>query len=215
MPKPISVVLVSFGLVLCLAQPVQAQATVFGPNPFTSNTPFAGTIGTASVQLSYATLDYGANSTFLTGIRGNNIVGNYVIPGTTSTGGLLYSASSGLWTPFPVQTTDGASYPGATGSSPYGPGFGSPILKAVGSYKTAATGDADLSYFYNGAASPSGQLTGLVYPGTSAVPVLNTIAHRARLYLRPILWCLDDLQSSRGGLHAFRGHHGRGRRRRL
>ena len=173
MPKPISVVL----LVLCLARPVQAQTTVFGPNPFTSNTPFAGTIGTASVQLSYATLDYGMNSTFLTGIRGNNIVGNYVIPGTTSTGGLLYSASNGLWTLFPVQTANGASYPGATGSSPYGPGFGSPILKAVGSYKTAATGNADLSYFSNGAAPPAGQLTDLGYPGTSAVPVLNTIAH--------------------------------------
>ena len=38
---------------------------------------------------SYETLNYGTADTFLTGIRGNNIVGNYVIPGTTETGGLL------------------------------------------------------------------------------------------------------------------------------
>ena len=44
----------------------------------------------AAAQGVYTTLDFGNNSTFLTGIRGPNIVGNYVIPGTSSTGGLLY-----------------------------------------------------------------------------------------------------------------------------
>jgi hypothetical protein len=39
--------------------------------------------------LDYITLNYGGSGTFLTGIRGNNIVGNYVIAGTGETGGLL------------------------------------------------------------------------------------------------------------------------------
>ena len=57
----------------------------------------------AQSQIGYSTLDYGANATFLTGIRGNNIVGNYVIPnGSGNTGGLLYNQSSGAWTLFPV-----------------------------------------------------------------------------------------------------------------
>ncbi len=30
----------------------------------------------------YQTLNYGTSGTFLTGIRGNTIVGNYVVPGT-------------------------------------------------------------------------------------------------------------------------------------
>ena len=90
----------------------------------------------AEAQFAYTTLNYGTNATFLTGIRGNNIVGNYVIPGTGETGGLLYSLSTGIWTPFPVATTNGANFPGAIGSSPYGPSFGSQygILNAVGSY---------------------------------------------------------------------------------
>jgi hypothetical protein len=89
----------------------------------------------------YTTLDFGNNSTFLTGIRGPNIVGNYVIPGTTSTGGLLYNTTTGLWTAFPVATASGSNFPNATGSSPYGPNFGNPngVLCAVGSYITAAS----------------------------------------------------------------------------
>jgi hypothetical protein len=39
--------------------------------------------------IAYTTLNFGTSGTFLTGIRGNNIVGNYVIPGTTETGWLL------------------------------------------------------------------------------------------------------------------------------
>ena len=39
--------------------------------------------------LVYTTLNFGTDGTFLTGIRGNNIVGNYVTPGSTETGGLL------------------------------------------------------------------------------------------------------------------------------
>ena len=91
----------------------------------------------AQAQLIYTTLNYGTTETFLTGIRGNNIVGDDVIPSSGQTGGLLYNLSTGIWTPFPVTTTNGANYPGAIGSSPYGPSFGSQygILNAVGSYK--------------------------------------------------------------------------------
>jgi len=139
-----------------------------------------GSIGApAHAQLTYTTLDFGTTGTFLTGIRGNNIVGNYVIPSTGQTGGLLYNLSTGTWTPFPVATTNGANYPGAIGSSPYGPGFGSQsgILNVVGSYKTQASSPYNLSYLYDGSLAPGGSLTTLAYPGTSAAPTLETIAH--------------------------------------
>src|SRR5271157_5372492 len=128
----------------------------------------------AEGQFAYTTLNYGTTGTFLTGIRGNNIVGNYVIGGG-ETGGLLYSLSTGIWTPFPVATTNGANFPGAVGSSPYGPSFGSQygILNAVGSYLIQSS-PYNLSYLYNAAAAPGGNLTTLVYPGAST---LETIAH--------------------------------------
>ena len=134
----------------------------------------------AQSQISYSTLDYGTNATFLTGIRGNNIVGNYVIPnGSGNTGGLLYNQSSGAWALFPVPTANGASFPGAIASSPYGPSFGSQygILTAVGSFKTDASSPYDLGYVYNGAAPPGANLTTLAYPGTPGTPTLFTIAH--------------------------------------
>jgi len=129
----------------------------------------------AEAQFPYTTLNYGTTGTFLTGIRGNNIVGNYVIPASGQTGGLLYSLSTGIWTPFPVATINGANFPGAIGSSPYGPSFGSQygILNAVGSYKIQSS-PYNLSYLYNAAAAPAGNLTTLVYPGAST---LETIAH--------------------------------------
>jgi hypothetical protein len=100
----------------------------------------------------YETLDYEGSDTFLTGIRGNNIVGNYVIPGTTETGGLYYNLETQTWSPMPVPTPNGANFPGATGSSPYGPSFGNPggILRVVGSYQTEASSPYDLSYIYDG-----------------------------------------------------------------
>ena len=118
------------------------------------------------VVFSYETLNFGDTNTFLTGIRGNIIVGNYVIPGTTETGGLSYDMTTGLWTAMPVATENGANYPDAIGSSPYGPSFGNPggILRVVGSYQTAASAPYDLSYLYD-AAAPEGQtLTTLVFP---------------------------------------------------
>jgi subtilase-type serine protease len=135
--------------------------------------------GTPAVaQEVYQTLNFGTTGTFLTGIRGDNIVGNYVIPGTSATGGLLYRSSTVTWTPFPVATASGTNFPGSTSSSPYGPSFGSEggILRVVGSYKTSIS-PYDLGYLYDAATSPQARLTTLTYPGTAGAPTLNTIAH--------------------------------------
>lgn len=116
------------------------------------------------------------NQTFLTGIRGDNIVGNFIIPTNASaTGGLLYDSASGLWSPFPFATPGMTNYPGSISSSPYGPSFGSygGILRVVGSYKTGAS-PFDLGYLYDGAAAPGEELLTLVYPGASTE---FTIAH--------------------------------------
>lgn len=133
----------------------------------------------AHAQLTFTTLDFGTTGTFLTGIRGNNIVGNYVIAATGQTGGLLYNLSAATWAPFPVATANGANFPGAIGSSPYGPSVGSQsgILRVVGSYKTEASSPYNVSYLYDGALTRGGALTTLAYPGTPAAPTLETIAH--------------------------------------
>ena len=91
------------------------------------------------LQLNFETLDYGTSGTFFTGIRGDTIVGNYVIPG--GTGGLLYPEETGIWTPFTVETANGANFPDSYSSSPYGPTFGSMdgILRVVGVYKTGSS----------------------------------------------------------------------------
>ncbi len=124
----------------------------------------------------YQTLDFGTNNTFLTGIRGDNIVGNYTIPGTGETGGLYYNMTTRTWSPMPVATANGANFPGAIGSSPYGPSFGNPggVLRVVGSYQTAASAPYDRSYLYDGAQAPGQQITPLAYPGSGT---LYTIAH--------------------------------------
>jgi len=129
--------------------------------------------------LDYTTLDFGTSGTFLTGIRGNNIVGNYVIPGTTATGGFLYNQSTGTFTALPVATASGVNYPNATVSSPYGPSFGSQygILRAVGSYQTTASSPYNLSYLYDGAAGTAGTTTTLAYPSAPGAATLETIAH--------------------------------------
>ncbi|WP_244644166.1 autotransporter outer membrane beta-barrel domain-containing protein [Azorhizobium oxalatiphilum] len=136
-------------------------------------------VGSSSGATSYTTLDYGTTGTFLTGIRGNTIVGNYVVPGTTATGGLLYNMSTGQWSAMPEATANGVNYPGAIGSSPYGPSFGNMggVLRTVGSYITSASSPYDLSYLYDAAAAPGQQLTTLVYPSSGSDPTLYTIAH--------------------------------------
>lgn len=127
----------------------------------------------------YTTLNFGTTGTFLTGIRGSNIVGNYVVPGTSATGGLLYNTVSGQWSAMPVATANGVNYPDAIGSSPYGPSFGnqSGVLRTVGSYMTTASSPYDLSYLYDAAAAPNQQITSLAYPSAPGNPTLFTIAH--------------------------------------
>lgn len=124
----------------------------------------------------FFTLDFEGNPTFLTGIRGDNIVGNYVIPGTNETGGLYYNMRTQTWSAMPVATSDGTNFPDSIGSSPYGPHFGNPggVLRVVGSYKTSESDPYDLSYLYDGAAAPGQQITQLKYPGDDT---LFTIAH--------------------------------------
>jgi hypothetical protein len=99
------------------------------------------------------------SSTFtgVTGIRGDNMTGNYAIPGTGgSTGGLLFRFSSGAFEPFPTATANGSNFPGAVSSTPYGPTFGAPtgILRVVGSFITSSY-QYNQSFLYDGAAAPS------------------------------------------------------------
>lgn len=124
----------------------------------------------------FQTLNFGTTGTFLTGIRDDNIVGNYTLPESGQTGGLYYNMASRLWSPMPEATANGANFPGAIGSSPYGPHFGNPdgVLRVVGSYKTEASNPFDLSYLYDGAAVPGQQITNLIYPGADTK---FTIAH--------------------------------------
>ncbi|SHE85763.1 outer membrane autotransporter barrel domain-containing protein [Kaistia soli DSM 19436] len=130
-------------------------------------------------DFSYETLNYGSSGTFLTGIRGDNIVGNYTIPGSTETGGLYYNLATGTWAAMPEATANGANFPGAIGSSPYGPSFGTPdgILRVVGSYQTETSAPYDLSYLYDGAAPAGQSLITLAYPDGSGAQTLYTIAH--------------------------------------
>jgi subtilase-type serine protease len=132
----------------------------------------------AWAQTVYQTLDFGTHDTFLTGIRGDNIVGNYIIPGTTDTGGIYYNMTTQTWAAMPEATSNGANYPGAIGSSPYGPSFGNPdgILRVVGSYQTLDSSPYDYSYLYDAAAAPGQTLTNLIYPNSGA-QTLFTIAH--------------------------------------
>lgn len=132
----------------------------------------------APVTTTYETLTYGTASTFVTGIRGTTIVGNYVIPGTSETGGLLYDLTTSTWSALPFATANGVNFPGAIGSSPYGPSFGTQtgILRAVGSYQTTASSPYDLSYLYDAAAAPGQELTYLAFPD-DVEPTLYTIAH--------------------------------------
>jgi subtilase-type serine protease len=141
--------------------------------------PTAGLIATpAMAQLSFQTFQFDSSTiTTVTGIRANNMTGNYSIANSGgSTGGLLFGLSTGSISPFPTATANGSNFPGAISSTPYGPNFGSAagILRVVGSYKTAASNPNDLGYLYDGAPMSGQQITTLFYPGASTI---NTIPH--------------------------------------
>ncbi len=131
--------------------------------------------GPAQAQLDFKTYQYGTSAiTTVTGIRGDNMTGNYSYAG--GTGGLLFGLSGDSIAPFPSAAAGASNYPGATSSTPYGPSFGSAsgILRVVGSYITAASNPYDLGYLYDAAKAPGSQLSTLIYPGGDT---LYTIAH--------------------------------------
>lgn len=131
-------------------------------------------------SLDYTTFGYpGSSVTTVTGIRGDNMTGNYSIANSGGdTGGLLYTLPSLVPAPFPSANSPPVNFPGATSATPYGPSFGSTdgILRVVGSYKTTTSGAYNLGYLYDGAAAPGQQITTLIAPAGGST-TLNTIAH--------------------------------------
>ena len=112
--------------------------------------PGVGLIATPAMAqaLDFTTFSYpGSSVTTVTGIRGNNMTGNYSLVGG-ATGGLLYTLPSLTPAPYPTATSSGINLPGATTATPYGPSFGSAsgILRVAGSYKTATSNDGNLGY---------------------------------------------------------------------
>lgn len=103
-------------------------------------------------------------STFLTGIRGDNIVGSYV-DATGAQQGLLYDLQAGSWT--------GIEFPTATNTTPYGLSFGTFAggMDIVGSYKLSGE-LTDHGFLLDTSAAPASQWMTLDYPGAT-----NTIPH--------------------------------------
>lgn len=137
-----------------------------------------GAVPAAAQQLDYVTLDYGTSGTFLTGIRGDTIVGNILIGGG-NTGGMMYRTDTGVWVPFTEATANGSNYPGAYTSSPYGPSFGSMdgILRVVGVYKVEPS-LYDTGYLFDAAAAPGSSPLTLLFPDISpSEPTLFTFPH--------------------------------------
>jgi hypothetical protein len=116
----------------------------------------------------FYTLNYSissvAYSTFLTGIRGNNLVGMYVDTNEQDHG-LLYDLQQQTWT--------GIDFPGAASTVPYGPSFGSYAtgLDIVGSYKLPSA-QTDQGFLFDTSQPLGSQWTTLDYPGAT-----NTIPH--------------------------------------
>lgn len=139
----------------------------------------------AMAQLNFTTYQYGTSTiTTITGIRGDNMTGNFSTGSGGNTGGLLFGLSNGAIvagniSPFPTATANQSNYPGAISSTPYGPNFGSStgILRVVGSYKTTASNPNDLGYLFDAAAAPGQQLTTLFAPAGGGDTTLNTLAH--------------------------------------
>ncbi|WP_165933609.1 autotransporter outer membrane beta-barrel domain-containing protein [Aquabacter spiritensis] len=124
-------------------------------------------------------MDYPVAEANFTGIRGANIVGNYIVPnGGGASGGILYRTDTQTWISIPTSTANGVNYPGAYTALPYGPTFGAPdgIFRLVGSYKATAS-SGNVGYLFDAAAVPGAQYTDIVYPSASGLTVTNTIPH--------------------------------------
>jgi subtilase-type serine protease len=124
-------------------------------------------------------LNYDNLPTFLTGIRGSTITGQYVIPNGGGNGGVIYSTTASAWIPFPTTTANGINFPGAIDNTPYGPSFGDygGILRVVGSYQTSTSAPYDLSYLYDSSAPPGQNITYLKFPNPPNETTFFTIAH--------------------------------------
>jgi len=141
------------------------QATTGIPSAGAS-VPSALRLPLADVQ--FVTLDYTSTSgetlpTFLTGIRGDNIVGMYMNADQRQYG-FIYHPST--------QQFVALDYPGAYNTTPYGPSFGANgSLRAVGSY-TLPNEKSDHGFFYDGSQPKSRQFVTIDYASAT-----NTIPH--------------------------------------
>ena len=126
--------------------------------------------------LNYTTFgNPGSVVTTVTGIRGNNMTGDFTTGTGGATAGVLYTLPSLTPAPYPNASAPPVNFTGATTNTPYGLSFGSAsgIMRGTGSYKTAANGSGDLGYLFDGANAPGQQLTTLM----GAANAFNTIGH--------------------------------------
>ena len=140
--------------------------------------PLLCSVSTAALAqaLNYTTFgNPGSVVTTVTGIRGNNMTGDFTLGSGGATGGVLYTLPSLTPAPYPTATSSGVNLTGATTNTPYGLSFGSAsgIMRGTGSYKTTANGSGDLGYLFDGANAPGQQLTTLL----GAANAFNTIGH--------------------------------------
>jgi len=140
--------------------------------------PLLCSVSTAALAqaLNYTTFgNPGSVVTTVTGIRGNNMTGDFTLGTGGATGGVLYTLPSLTPAPYPIATSSGVNLTGATTNTPYGLSFGSAsgIMRGTGSYKTTANGSGDLGYLFDGANAPGQQLTTLL----GAANAFNTIGH--------------------------------------
>jgi subtilase-type serine protease len=148
---------------------------------------FAGSSASLSlpaVNVQYATLNYQngsghALSTFLTGIRGDNISGMYVKRNGRERG-FIYHPST--------QQFVALDYPGAYNTTPYGPSFGpNGSSRAVGSY-TVPNQKLNHGFFYDGSQPKGRQFVPIDYPNAT-----NTIPHST--YRNSIVGNWDKLET--------------------
>jgi uncharacterized protein with beta-barrel porin domain len=126
--------------------------------------------------LTYTTFgNPGSVVTTVTGIRGNNMTGDFTTGSGGATAGVLYTLPSLSPAPYPNASAPAVNFTGATTNTPYGLSFGSAtgIMRGTGSYKTTANGAGDLGYLFDGANAPGQQLTTLL----GAPNAFNTIGH--------------------------------------
>ena len=140
--------------------------------------PLLCSVSTAALAqaLNYTTFgNPGSVVTTVTGIRGNNMTGDFTIGTGGATAGVLYTLPSLTPAPYPNASAPPINFTGATTNTPYGLSFGSAsgIMRGTGSYKTAANGSGDLGYLFDGANAPGQQLTTLL----GASNAFNTIGH--------------------------------------